>query len=250
LEQVEPPDFLEQACVGLDLSFDVRPDPSEYVSQRRLLPQWEGFHMPAHQLTSTGRVVQRSLVYKPFHLPYAGCMTRGRAITDLELNTAQLGDQLGWVAASWYRADGSDGEVFVQFRLATAERWYIARLLLDVPTTAKLRDVPLARIEAAVNADPKLRKWIEAAAPEEIMKKARHAAAQRPRLERPARHHLDDAFYERVAAAYRAAVANGLLPAKTLAADSDTPQGTVNRWIAESRRRGYLAPAEAGKVTV
>jgi hypothetical protein len=35
----------------------------------------------------------------------------------------------------------------------------------------------------------------------------------------------------------------------TLAADSDTPPGTVDRWIAEARRRGYLPLGEPGKMS-
>jgi hypothetical protein len=77
----------------------------------------------------------------------------------------------------------------------------------------------------------------------------RRDAAKRPRLERPAARRLDAAFYERVATAYRAAVRHGLPPAKTLAEDADTPQGTVNRWIAEARHLDYLPKAEPGKVT-
>jgi hypothetical protein len=38
-------------------------------------------------------------------------------------------------------------------------------------------------------------------------------------------------------------------PGKTLAEDTGTPQGTVNRWIAGARVRGYLPPGEPGKVS-
>ena len=86
--------------------------------------------------------------------------------------------------------------------------------------------------------------------PEEIIKRAHREATRRPRLKRPkSRRELDDSFYERVGVAYTAAVAHGLPPAKTLAAESDTPPGTVNRWIAEARRRGHLPPAQPGKVS-
>ena len=60
--------------------------------------------------------------------------------------------------------------------------------------------------------------------------------------------HRDD-FYRQVALAYRRAVAGGRNPGKSLADDSGVPHGTVARWIAESRRRGHLPPAEKGKVT-
>ena len=52
-----------------------------------------------------------------------------------------------------------------------------------------------------------------------------------------------------MAFAYREAVEAGLPPSKTLAEDADTPPGTVNRWIAQARERGFLPPAERGKVS-
>ena len=44
--------------------------------------------------------------------------------------------------------------------------------------------------------------------------------------------------------AYREAAARGENPGKTLARDSETPQGTVNRWIAKARKLKYLPPGE------
>jgi hypothetical protein len=73
--------------------------------------------------------------------------------------------------------------------------------------------------------------------------------APRPELERPPRSQLDDDFYRRVALAYRRAIAAGLPPSKTLAEVSETPPGTVNRWIAEARKRGHLPTAERGRVS-
>jgi hypothetical protein len=177
-------------------------------------------------------------------------MTRERTLSELALVPALVGGQRGYVEASWKRTDGSAGSAIAYFRPKAAERWYISELLVHVPTTELLRDVPLARIEAAANADPKIREWIEDAAPPETVKRVRQAAAKRPRLARPSKRRLDDAFYEQVAAAYKGAVANGLHPAKTLAIDSETPPGTVNRWIAEARDRDYLPKGQRGKVTV
>lgn len=176
-------------------------------------------------------------------------MPTERTLTRLELIPAYMSGIPGWVAARWERSDGSRGTVFAQLRLKTAERWYIARLLIDVPTGELLRDVPLARIEAAANADPKIRAWAEESAPPETIELAHRAAARRPRLARPKSRRLNESFYERVGVAYTAAVASGLPPSKTLAADSESPAGTVNRWIAEARKRGYLPPAQPGKVS-
>jgi hypothetical protein len=117
---------------------------------------------------------------------------------------------------------------------------------MDHPTAQKLRDVPLARIEAAVNANPSLHEWLDGAVPPGIVAGRRSRAAQRPKLERPTGRHLDDDFYRQVADAYRAAVANGLPPSKTLASDSDTPAepstvGSLRLVAADTFRR--LRPA-------
>jgi hypothetical protein len=176
-------------------------------------------------------------------------MTKERSLTKLELVRATVSGRKGWVEASWERADGSTGDAIARFRKKKAERWYIAQLLVTLPTTARLRDVPLARIEDAANADPGIRKWIEDATDPETLKRAHTAAAKRPKLARSKSRRLDDDFFKLVADAYRGAVANGLQPAKTLADESDSPQGTVNRWIAEARRRGYLPAGQQGRVT-
>jgi hypothetical protein len=176
-------------------------------------------------------------------------MTKERSLTRLELLPAWVSGQPGWVQASWERSDGSKGSAFAAFRLKSASRWYISQLLIHVPTAALLRDVPQARIEAAANADPNILEWIEDANAE-MATEARRLWARRPhKLRPPTKRRLDDAFYERVSAAYKEAVAFGQRPAKTLSEDSGTPQGTVNRWIAEARRRGYLPRAEPGKVS-
>lgn len=156
----------------------------------------------------------------------------------------------GWVEARWHRADGSEGSVAASFHLHfRGARWKIRALLMLDPTTASLRDVPLARIETAANADPKIGEWLEQREDEEWVKLARRYVGSRLKLKRP-QAGLTDFFYEHhVAEAYRQAARLGLNPAKTLAEDSGVPQGTVNRWIAEARRRGYLAPGQPGKVT-
>ena len=174
-------------------------------------------------------------------------MTKERALTQLRLADVNFMGRRGYLEASWERADGTRGKAALSFRPSKAERWHVRDIWMREPTAEKLRDVPLARIEAAVNANPSLHKWLDEANPDAIVPGRRSQAAKRPKLERPAGRHLDDDFYRRVADAYRAAVANGLPPSKTLAADSDTPAGTVNRWIAAARGRGYLPPATPGK---
>lgn len=174
-------------------------------------------------------------------------MTKERALTQLLLAPVNFMGSDGYLEASWERADGTGGKAILSFQPSKAERWHHRDIWMRKPTAEKLRDVPLARIEAAVNANPSLHEWLDEAVPPGIVAGRRSRVAQRPRLERPTGRHLDDDFYRRVADAYRAAVANGLPPSKTLAADSDTPAGTVNRWIAAARGRGYLPPATPGK---
>jgi hypothetical protein len=178
-------------------------------------------------------------------------VARERTITKLELIPATVSGQRGWVHARWERSDGSKGEAEAYLRPQTTTRWYIARMQVARPTTHLLQDVPLARIASAVNADPKIREWIELGTDKETVKRMRRAATRRVKLKEPTGRRLDDAFYRRVADAYRSATAHGLPPAKTLAADSETPISTVNRWIAAARapERGYLPRAEPGKVS-
>jgi hypothetical protein len=49
-----------------------------------------------------------------------------------------------------------------------------------------------------------------------------------------------DAFYARVARAYRSAAARSPRPAVIIADSSDVPVNTVRTWIKEARRRGFL----------
>jgi hypothetical protein len=165
-------------------------------------------------------------------------MTRQRTLTELELIPTIRHDEHDWVTAKWTRADGTKSEVVVQLR-DVAKRWKIAWLLAGQPTGELLRDVPLARIEAAVNADERIRKWLA----EGVKRKQ----APRSKLKPPASRRLDDPFYLEVALAYADAVAHGLRPAKTLAEDTDTPQGTVNRWIAKAREKKFLPATTPGR---
>jgi hypothetical protein len=179
---------------------------------------------------------------------YAASVTRERAITRLELVRATVSGQKGWVAASWRRADGSKGSVTVRFLLKDERRFFLAQLLVDAPTSGLLRDIPLARIEQAANVDPQIRDWIWDSLDLEVDAQGR-PIWKRHRLRRPSGRRLDDAFYARVATAYLGAVAHGVPPARTLSEDSDTPQGTVNKWIATARAKNMLPKTTRGKAS-
>jgi hypothetical protein len=61
---------------------------------------------------------------------------------------------------------------------------------------------------------------------------------------------LTDDFYCRVADSYKTIKAAGeQYPVKALAAMQPVDISTASRWITEARRRGYLPPAEPGRVS-
>ena len=63
----------------------------------------------------------------------------------------------------------------------------------------------------------------------------------------PASGKYPDKFYEYIAAIYADLVEEGRPPVKTLSeANPDIPMTTINRWIAVSRRRGFLPPSRRG----
>ncbi len=181
-------------------------------------------------------------------------MAKARAVTQLELIPVHVMGEAGWLRVSWKRADGSRDDVVVKCRLdARTGRWRVSALLALQPTSRSLREVPLARIEDAINAaGAEIKEWLEQSVDRDILELADKFArvrAKRHRLKRPAKRQLNDIFFERVAMAYRDAVFAGLPPAKTLADDSGTPQGTVNRWISIAREKGMLPEAEPGRVS-
>jgi transposase-like protein len=75
-------------------------------------------------------------------------------------------------------------------------------------------------------------------------------------LKAPASRGYDDAFYQRVADAYRAALARGPKPVAAIAAEAGVPRSTAGRWVKEARRRtgpdgrpllGAAKPGKAGE---
>ena len=163
----------------------------------------------------------------------------------------------GWVRATWH------AELVAYVRFAPLDgfglAWRVVALLVDEASVRRYREVPLARIEAAVNADAlvkfdlfaHLEKSIGDDVPSAFAMKDSIKVGMSPRhkLERPSTRKLDDDFYASVARAYADAVAWGLNPRKQLALDSETPADTVARWIRTARRKGYLSAAEQGKAS-
>ena len=56
-----------------------------------------------------------------------------------------------------------------------------------------------------------------------------------------------DDFYRLVAVAYSALAQKMKNPVLTIAEHNDVPLSTVQRWVREARRRGFLGPARPGK---
>jgi hypothetical protein len=184
-----------------------------------------------------------------------------RSLTHLHIETGPG----GWLKAFWRRgADEPENVIYCRFRAPKTKRQGWALIGLQASQHSRptrwlsselLDDVPRHRIELAVVASDVFRDGLLEAIDDDVpsdldaaFARAYHTAP-RPKLERPRRSELDDAFYRRVALAYRRAVAAGLPPSKTLAEDAETPPGTVNRWIAEARKRGHLPKTERGKVS-
>lgn len=167
----------------------------------------------------------------------------------------------GWARVTWKQ--GQPGEVVAYVRFTVEQpalTLAVAELRVIEPWVRRHRELPLSRVENAVNADANTRFHIvkdsERPAPRDLDEyfttKAQIGGRRvepRYKLERPAARRLDDDFYAAVGRAYAEAVAEGLNPRKTLAADSGTPADTVARWIAETRRRGHLSPGEPGKAS-
>jgi hypothetical protein len=160
----------------------------------------------------------------------------------------------GWTKATW---PGGAGKVrFTRNR--DRKTWRVAELRIDDPTDEALRGFSRVRLENAANAHGLVvmglamgHKETPPANLEDMFRGMKPVPLDRLRLKRPKGKRLDESFFKQVAIAYKGAVAEGLNPRQTLARDSGAAPDTVARWIGEARRpdRGYLPPAEPGKVS-
>lgn len=171
----------------------------------------------------------------------------------------------GWLKAYWRREGGPENVIYVRFRKPKSSRQAWAPIGLQASkdsnppwlSTDLVSDVPLHRIDSAVAMSTVFRDGlldgIDEDQPADLDKAFARVYRKAPRtlmkLERPKRSELSDDFYRKVATAYRWAIAAGLPPGKTIADDSGIPPGTVARWIAEARDRGFLPPTEPGKIS-
>ena len=169
----------------------------------------------------------------------------------------------GWL---WW----PDTDCYVQLERGLHDRLQVVALHLDAraqPVSgARVRQVPLGRIEAAVVSGP-LRERLLAAWDDEQLGAARPllaldvlrrrvaAGRQEPADPVPARAVLSrpgpapsDAFYADVAREYLLRAADTGAPARALADEAGVPVGTVHRWVREARRRGHLPAGRPGRV--
>lgn len=202
-----------------------------------------------------------------------GC-TRYRPVVAL-LSTTSAPD--GWIAVL---SEGAAPEYYVRCREDGQGGAEIVELLIAAPSrisAAALRDVPIGRIEAAINATPRLRDAALKAdgSPDPLLERLRAGtggprdihvtvtdratatdsfsvggsgvgASFDPPLQRPDRSD-PAAFYARVAARYQALVAHTAKPGVAIAQEAGVPVGTARRWINEARRRGLLPPGRQGR---
>lgn len=172
-------------------------------------------------------------------------------------------------AHGWVRVNGLDGGVVAYVHTLEHEgRRIVSRVIVNGQpwppgvTSATLKGFPIGWIESMVNTPEALRELaalddvdpekdpmgvaIHELGAEFLVGERPHIREPIPQLGRP--DGTDpDTFYRRVAEAYTAAVARTRRVAPLLAEQADVPVPTVHRWIAESRRRGFLPPARKGR---
>ena len=170
----------------------------------------------------------------------------------------------GWVKAHWWRRGVPERTAWLQFKPpggkrkgAPQPRWKLVELRVKNPTGEGLAEIPLDRIERAVNAltstSDELLDNLDKPMSADLDAETRELFLAHPRekFERPAGRQIDEAFLRSVAFSYRDAVVRGLNPTKTMAEESGAPYSTVAKWIARARlpENGYLPPPEHGKAS-
>jgi hypothetical protein len=167
----------------------------------------------------------------------------------------------------WFQFTLVDG-MGVAVKLTEREgEWVTSELYVDAQhlTPARLRSIPLARLEAAANKNPEAYRYaVDAASGQDeptfaelrasfdaTRKTARlgdvHVVKSgRQQLKRPTGDD-PDGFYRQVGKAYREYAAVTKKAVASIANEAEVPVGTAQRWVKEARRRGFLPPGERGK---
>ena len=170
----------------------------------------------------------------------------------------------GWVMAELQEEGGFLlSRSWVQF-MRKDEAWRPIALFLHEPTPESVRDVPMHRIEVAVNASAAVSAGLESQLKQSVPRPGSpefvnlfmgyrrpdpEPLAPLPALKRPTGRRLDDAGYGTVAEFYREASARGLKPRAAIAEAAGASPDVAGRWIYEARKRGFLPPTRPGRVT-
>lgn len=194
---------------------------------------------------------------------------KGRPLLRFRLGGPDIGELV--IGSNEWCAWGYPG-LDIRVRLEEAGRFQVTALALmsnkqslwgRAPVTVtELRDIPLVRLDAAIN-DPRVQEPLAAA----IKYAQRHGQDLSPTggIERnkikpgpsvppPGRNYVLDgvkntrnrpnAFYRDVGAAWAAAIADGHRnPATVIAQANQVSVTAVHRWVREARRRGVMAPS-------
>lgn len=157
----------------------------------------------------------------------------------------------------WVRVEdiGLPGTLYVRMAWGKVSELYFDAGDREI-TAAHLRNLPLGKIAAVANQRPDLLLGmsrtpggddISERAEQLVARKRRVAIDTTARLSPPTAG-LTDEFLEQVARAYRAAVARGERPNKSLAEQVGDGGGrTVERWVYLARKRGFLPPGRPGR---
>lgn len=163
---------------------------------------------------------------------------------------------------AWVTAIGPNDQLMNVRVEPEGGRWVVTGILIEGGriTSDTLRQIQPARIEAAISAAGIRLEAVEDLDDALTLGDLRDAhlrhlvggvnvtapAAEHPEQESLGRPDGTDAWYQRFAERYRAAVAVTRSPAVLLATEAGAPVSAVHRWVAEARRRGHLPPGRRG----
>lgn len=163
-------------------------------------------------------------------------------------------DPDGLVNVRWSTDNGDSWERATVKVKTSRGKLTITELRLPDPTTTSLRRLRFGALEqylrqrltpAAADATQGGNVYVKGGSA-----RARATGHGRVILSRPETPRLGAPFYEKFAVAYRDAVARGLSPRPTLAADAGVSRAAIARWAKEAVRRGYLTSVGQGKASI
>ena len=196
------------------------------MEDRPFVPQWTD----SKALFTVKGLEHHWIVFADDRLPFPVAVSLGRAPDGRLIITGLLGANLDIPAVYAEDAPG-------------APDWFPSKRV-EI-TSRSLRELPLGKLLSSVSAlkdDPKSRALYR-----RLLGLADDlpASFQRPR---PGRNPLTREHFEKVAQAYRRALAEPPgAPVKTLAKQWNVPEATLRRWIQRARDMGLLGPSMAGK---